>query len=95
MGRGACFDPKKKCNFFVNIDVDGRATDVNTGPRDEDGGIFARFFIRDKGEVKEPFRVVGSTTDNEGKLTLSIILIEKFEEQEAVGEMFLSLVTER
>lgn len=36
-------------NSYVNIQVDGRATDISTGPISKDGGMVARFKVRDDG----------------------------------------------
>jgi len=90
----ASFSPKRKLDFFMNADVDGRQTEINTGPSEKDGGMFVRFFMLDKGEVVEAFRVVATTTDPEGKLTYNIVLMKDVEKDEGVDHV-LSIRTER
>lgn len=57
-------------NFWVDLSVDGRQNDVGTGPRSKDGGMLARFFIRDDGEVKAAITVRCDVMGD--KLTLTV-----------------------
>ena len=72
---GPSFSPKTKKNFYLNAEIDGRQTNVSAGPKDKDGGMFCRFYMLDKGEVVEAFRVVGTTHDPEGNLTYNIVFL--------------------
>lgn len=62
--------PRNVRNFWVDLDVDGRANDIGTGPRSKDGGMIARFFIRSDGEVKNAVTV--NCYERNGTLTLVV-----------------------
>ena len=62
--------PRNVRNFWVDLSVDGRKSDVGTGPRAKDGGMIARFYIRDKGEVKNAVTV--RCYERDGTLTLVV-----------------------
>ena len=45
--------PKNVRNFFLDLGVDGRNSDVRTGPVAPDGGMAGVLYIRRNGEVCE------------------------------------------
>jgi len=51
--------PRNVRNFFITVDVDGRPSNVRTGPQRADGGIAIRVQQRDAGEVTEVGYLVG------------------------------------
>ena len=70
-------------NFWVDINVDGRATRVGTGPRRKDGGMSARFRIREDGGISEKSITVEGREIN-GKLMLSAFLVEGSETVDSI-----------
>ena len=58
-------------NFFIDLSVDGRASDIHTGPKSKDGGLNFRMTQNDSGEVKEVLRVY-STAHEDGSLVTTV-----------------------
>ena len=58
--------PRNVRNFWVDLSVDGRRSDVGTGPVSRSGGLYARFYIRDKGEVVGSITVDAVVRVNDG-----------------------------
>lgn len=49
--------PRNVRNFWVDLDVDGRANSVGTGPQSKDGGLALFLYIRDEGKVAKALTV--------------------------------------
>lgn len=45
--------PRNVRNFWVEVYIDGRKTNIASGPRRKDGGMVIEIFQRDKGSVKK------------------------------------------
>jgi len=44
--------PRNVRNFWLELQVDGRKSEVKTGPRRKDGGFSQKVFIREKGLIQ-------------------------------------------
>ena len=44
--------PRNVRNFWLNAEVDGRATDIATGPRRKDGGMYLNLYVRNEGDIE-------------------------------------------
>jgi hypothetical protein len=62
--------PRIVRNFFVELDVDGRASSVSTGPRSGNGGIHAKFYMREKGCISSQCIQVEGIVTGSGELIL-------------------------
>jgi len=51
--------PRNVRNFWIELDVDGRKSTVETGPRSRDGGFELTIYQRHKGEVRRALEVRG------------------------------------
>jgi len=58
-------------NFWVDVTVDGRQTDLSGGPRSKDGGMRATFYVRDSGNIAKAL-TVDCYTGADGQLTIAI-----------------------
>jgi hypothetical protein len=56
-------------NFWIEASVDGRASEVATGPRAKDGGIDLTIYQRDAGSISTALRIRGRAAPD-GTLTL-------------------------
>lgn len=72
-------------NFWLNAQVDGKATPLASGPKAKDGGMVVDFLQRSKGGVVKAFTVVCSECD--GELRTSIF--------DADGVRLTSCITNR
>jgi hypothetical protein len=76
--------PRNVRNFWVDLEVDGRASNVGSGPRRRDGGLQATFRIRDEGGIsKKSICVEGH--EHDGKLRLSAVLYEDGQSVDSVA----------
>jgi hypothetical protein len=57
-------------NFWIELDVDGRASSVATGPRAKDGGFNLNIFVRDNGSSKKAMSVCGRVINNELQISV-------------------------
>ena len=62
--------PRNVRNFWVELSVDGRATDIASGPRASSGGIDIDIYQRDRGDVRRVLNISGRPLS--GKLYLRI-----------------------
>lgn len=62
--------PRNTRNFWIELEVDGRATKVACGPVRKDGGFYMTVKMRDCGEITKPLIVEGRADGDE--LTLLI-----------------------
>ena len=46
-------------NFWVEAEVDGKATPVAFGPRNADGGFTLTVKMRDNGDITRPIEIAG------------------------------------
>ena len=58
-------------NFYAMVKVDGRKTDVGTGPQSKTGGLTINLTVRNKGEVT-PGPTVECYVDMAGRLVVNI-----------------------
>lgn len=63
--------PRNVRNFWHNLVVDGRSTDIGTGPVSKDGGFSQTMLIRHEGRVVTAVLVEGRPT-RDGRLRLSL-----------------------
>lgn len=63
--------PRNVRNFWVDLSVDGRS-DIGTGPRSGYGGIYAQFYIRNKGDVAASITIDATARAN-GSLRLRVL----------------------
>jgi len=63
--------PRNVRNFWVNLEVDGRRTEIATGPRRRDGGFTLTVYQRDDGGIMRPLYVHGHAHDD-GRLVLTV-----------------------
>lgn len=64
--------PRNVRNFWIETQVDGRKTDIGTGPRSKDGGIYVSVGMRDKGDVESRKVELEGFATTEGKILLII-----------------------
>ena len=83
-------------NFFLEAECEGRATTVKTGSKD--GGIFVRFYVRNKGKVVEVLHVIGTVieeSEGEDKLEFRIqSFVEMKEYNETIKRFDMAVRTE-
>lgn len=65
--------PRNVRNYWLELEIDGRKTRVETGPRAKDGGFSLNIYMRNKGNVTKIGRLIGMPPDNNGKLHLKFI----------------------
>ena len=70
MARGISGSPRNVRNFWVEVEVDGRTSKVETGPSAKDGGFNITILMRDKGYVIHPVTIKGRS--NGEALTLEV-----------------------
>ncbi len=63
--------PRNVRNFWIEAEVDGKATPVAFGPKNADGGFTLTVKMRDNGGSLAPVHIEGNTSV-EGELTLWI-----------------------
>ena len=64
--------PRNVRNFWVEMDVDGKRTQVATGPRRADGGFRLNIWMRDKGHVRKALTIGGWTEKDDEVLKLAV-----------------------
>jgi hypothetical protein len=57
-------------NFWADISVDGRDTDIGTGPRTKEGGMRIDLLQRDDGSKKKTFSI--ECREQDGVLTTTV-----------------------
>lgn len=62
--------PRNVRNFWVEAEIDGRATTLSGGPQSKDGGIDIVIYQRSKGDVTRVLRITGRQWS--GKLILDV-----------------------
>lgn len=63
--------PRSVRNFWIDTSVDGRQTDIATGPRNKSGGFSINISQRDNGQVTTPLTIEG-TARSDGKILLKV-----------------------
>jgi hypothetical protein len=58
-------------NFWIDLSVDGRSSDLSGGPRSKDGGISGTIYIRDEGGIRRAVELSGLAR-SDGTLVLEI-----------------------
>jgi len=67
--------PRNVRNFWIEASVDGRRSDINTGPRKSDGGFSCTIYVREEGSISDKYLRIGGAHYN-GKNILSVELVE-------------------
>jgi hypothetical protein len=73
-------------NFYARGSADGRASNIEGGPRARDGGLSLRITQRDRGSIVDAFRIESRAT-SDGHLVTEVV--------DAAGQVVASKVTER
>lgn len=76
--------PRNVRNFWLELQVDGSATRIETGPREKDGGFTLVIRQRDKGNIIAAMEVRGQVT-TDGQLRL----------RAGTGEQLITVTTNR
>lgn len=79
--------PRNTRNFWIDANIDGRATALTGGPESEIGGLTACFAIREDGAVALGVTILGRASAT-GQLVLSVI-------DDRTGNVVHELTTER
>jgi hypothetical protein len=64
--------PRAVRNFWVEVYVDGRKTNIGTGPRCKGGGMMIEVFQRDRGCIKKACTLY-CTSDQGENLTTELV----------------------
>lgn len=59
-------------NFWLDVDIDGRKTNLEDGPKSRFGGFYARIKQRDRGSITCPVEIEG--IEDDGELTIKIYI---------------------
>lgn len=67
--------PRVVRNFWIDLDVDGRANSIGTGPRQGGGGFSCTILVREEGSISDKsLRIRGvNTQDNDNVLTVELM----------------------
>lgn len=65
------YSPRSVRNSFVSLEVDGRRSRIETGPKAKDGGLRTQFYVRDKGSVTRSVSIETSAR-RDGMLVLTV-----------------------
>ncbi len=60
-------------NFWVECNIDGRATKLEGGPRSKDGGFNLTIYQRDEGAIKEAITITGYKRTCDDVLMLRVV----------------------
>lgn len=63
--------PRNVRNFWITLDIDGKKTQIATGPRQRIGGFQARIKMRSEGQIFEEDILIEGRV-RQGLLTLNI-----------------------
>ncbi|KKM88320.1 hypothetical protein LCGC14_1259900 [marine sediment metagenome] len=58
-------------NFWIDTRIDGRKTDLSSGPRSRDGGFLQTIYMRDRGSILAAVSI-RAYTHSDGTLTVEI-----------------------
>jgi hypothetical protein len=64
--------PRNTRNFWIEADIDGRHTDIASGPRHREGGFRLRIYQRERGGIRTAYTVVGFVDFITGDLTCEV-----------------------
>lgn len=67
--------PRNVRNFWIEASVDGRKSDISTGPRSSGGGFSCTIYVREEGSISDKKLRIGGQYVN-GKNILSVELVE-------------------
>jgi hypothetical protein len=59
-------------NFWIETNVDGRASKDGTGPNSKDGGFTSQLFIRDHGSVRLAVEITGRPSRDGSRVILTV-----------------------
>lgn len=59
-------------NFWLDVNIDGRKTNLEGGPRSRFGGFLARINQRDRGSITTPIEIEG--IEDDGELVVKIYI---------------------
>ncbi len=67
--------PRNVRNFWIEASVDGRKSDISTGPRSSGGGFSCTIYVREEGSISDKKLRIGGQCVN-GKNILSVELVD-------------------
>lgn len=67
--------PRNVRNFWIEGSVDGRRSDISTGPRSSGGGFSCTIYVREEGSISDKYLRIGGQHVN-GKNILTVELVE-------------------
>lgn len=67
--------PRNVRNFWIEGSVDGRRSDISTGPRSSGGGFSCTIYVREEGSISDKYLRIGGRHVN-GKNILTVELVE-------------------
>jgi len=62
--------PRNVRNFWLTLDVDGKKTNVATGPRSRDGGFYLTILVREDGGICDNAVIVEGKVLSDGHLAV-------------------------
>lgn len=62
--------PRNVRNFWIEVKVDGRKSQIATGPTGKDGGFYLRVLVRENGAISERVLAVEGRALSDGRLVL-------------------------
>lgn len=62
--------PRNVRNFWITLDVDGKKTDVATGPRSRDGGFRITILVREDGDICDNAVLIEGKVLSDGSLAV-------------------------
>ena len=83
--------PRNVRNFWVELDIDGKTTEIATGPRNKDGGFSMLIKIRENGSISSKRMKINGFANN-GDLE---IVAAKFEERKERDTEYLTIKSKR
>ena len=85
--------PRNVRNFWLECEIDGRASNLSGGPVQRDGGFFLTIYMRDRGTVSEVGWIKGSYNRNQKSLLLTWTLNKSYGQyrtrRESIAEDFV------
>lgn len=64
--------PRNVRNFWIEGNVDGRATHIGIGPQSQDGGFSLRILIRENGDISPRVLRIDGRALSDGKLVVDV-----------------------
>lgn len=66
--------PRCVRNFWIDLEVDGRANKIGTGPRSSGGGFFCTVLVREEGTISDKsLRIRGDNSQGDNILSVELL----------------------